>query len=160
VFVLDTSGSMTGGRLEAAKRELISAINGLGDRVQFGLVVFNTKVGAWQKQLAPADARSKQAAAGFINRLPAQGTTASYDALELAFQFDAEAIYFLTDGVPNGGKVDGPEEIINLISRGNSTRRESIYTIGIGVGPEGSPFEWFLKTLAERNYGAFRRVDQ
>jgi hypothetical protein len=62
VFVLDTSGSMTGPRIVAAKRELTRAIDGLSSQVHFGIVVFNGSVAAWQKKLVPATPESKRAA--------------------------------------------------------------------------------------------------
>ncbi len=87
--------------------------------------------------------------------------TASYDALDAAFSFDAEAIYFLSDGAPQGGSTtNNPEEIVQLISQMNRTRRESIYSLGIAVGIPDSPFDLFLKALAEENFGSYRRVDQ
>ena len=98
VFVLDTSGSMRGFRLAAAQRELIDTINKLHDDDQFAIVVFNSSVNAWQKRMVPATAASKKAAATFVNNQETHFNTASYDALEAAFNFDAEAIFFLSDG--------------------------------------------------------------
>ncbi len=53
-----------------------------------------------------------------------------------------------------------PTEIVNVISEGNRSRRESIYTIGIAPGPADGPMEWFMKTLADQNLGLYRRVDE
>jgi hypothetical protein len=36
----------------------------------------------------------------------------------------------------------------------------TINSIGIGVGLSGNPFDTFLSTLAEHNYGEYKRVDQ
>ena len=105
VFVLDTSGSMTGPRMDAAKRELVAAIEALPDYAEFGVVAFNSKVDQWQGKLVPATLAAKKAAARFVAARKAEATTASYDALEAAFRFDAEAIYFLSDGRPKGGKI-------------------------------------------------------
>jgi hypothetical protein len=159
LFVLDTSGSMTGPRIEAAKRELIRAIQGLPGHAQFGVVVFNGSVSAWQRKLVPADQRSKRAAIAYIHSQAAHSNTASYDALEIALTFDTEAIYFVSDGNPNGGKIDAPEQIIMAITTVNQARRVSIYTIGVGVGFPGNPLDLFLKALAEQNLGLYRRVD-
>jgi hypothetical protein len=160
VFVLDTSGSMTGPRIVAAKRELTQAISRLADHVHFGIVVFNGTVSVWQHQLVQATAQSKQAAAIYVNSQTPQSNTASYDALETALGFDTEAIYFLSDGAPFGGKIEAPADIITAITGINKTRRISIYTIGIGAGFPGSPLDLFLKTLAEENLGLYRRVDE
>jgi hypothetical protein len=85
--------------------------------------------------------------------------TASYDAVETALSFDTEAIYFLSDGAPHGGKIAAPVDIVAAISAINRSRRVSIYTIGIGAGIPGGPLDLFLKTLAEQNFGLYRRID-
>jgi von Willebrand factor type A domain/HEAT repeats len=160
VFVLDTSGSMAGPRLDAAKRELIAAIEALPDYAEFGVVAFNSRVDAWQSKLVPATLAAKRVAARFVAAQKAEATTASYDALEAAFRFDAEAIYFLSDGAPRGGKVSAPDAIVSAICATNRTRRVSIYTIGIGPGEPGGPLDAFLDALAQKNFGSYRRVDE
>lgn len=159
VFVLDTSGSMTGPRIVAAKRELTRAIDGLSNQAHFGVVVFNGTVSVWQKNLVQATAESKKAAIVYVNSQSTHSNTASYDALEAALAFDTEAIYFLSDGAPYGGKIAAPVDIVAAISAANKTRRISIYTIGIGAGTPGGPLDLFLKTLAEQNLGLYRRID-
>ena len=56
--------------------------------------------------------------------------------------------------------MDQPEEIVGVLTRLNHTRRVTINSIGIGVGPSGNLFDTFLKTLSEQNYGDYRRVDE
>jgi VWA domain-containing protein len=161
VFVLDTSGSMSQfNRLEAAKRELSDAIRGLNEESQFAIVIFNNSVDVWQHKLVPANALNKRVATAYVQSQMARLNTASYDALEAAFSFDAEAIFFLSDGEPTSGKFVAPVDIINVISVQNRSRRESIYTIGLAPGLPESPLEWFMKTLAEQNAGQYRRVDK
>jgi len=160
LFVMDTSASMRGGRIEAAKRELIKAINDLPPGVYFGVLVFNSRVGTWSKYLMVASPQNKEQAAAFVQAQVLSLQTASYDALEAAFNFDTEAIYFLTDGAPYGGKIVRPDEIVEVITRLNRTRRVTINSIGIGVGAAGNVFDTFLKSLAARNYGDYKRVDQ
>lgn len=160
VFVLDTSGSMSGPRIAAAKRELIKAIDGLPDSTQFAVVVFNGTVGCWQRQLAKSTPESKKAAIQYVSAQATHSNTASYDALEAAMLFDVEAIYFLSDGAPHGGKISAPVDIVAAITAANRTRKISIYTIGIDVGFSGGPLDEFLKALAGKNLGLYRRVDQ
>jgi hypothetical protein len=162
VFIIDTSASMLqGGRLIAAKRELLQAIDGLSDDAQFSVLAFNGEVYPWHNQLMPANETTKQAASLWIGMLETANSTASYDALEAGLRFDAEAIYFLTDGVPQGGNVNNPADIVTLITRANCAKRMSIYTIGIGViGPQGGIFDQFLTALARHNWGIYRRVDK
>jgi len=160
VFVIDISGSMGGDRIVAAKRELLVAIAGLRESCQFAIVTFNDRASAWQRQLVPATDRNKLAAKTFVDGLGVGGSTASYSALDLAFTFDTEAIYFLSDGAPTTGNIIAPVDIVSAVTATNKIRRISIYTIGVGAGFPGSPLDVFLKTLAEQNLGVYRRVDR
>lgn len=158
VFVLDTSGSMSGQQLVTAKQELIYAINKLPLETEFSVVVFSTRVGAWNTKLTPANNESKKAATKFVMSQNADGLTASFDALQTAFGFDAEAIYFLTDGKPTTGKIVSPGQIVAAISEANRTHRKSLYTIGVGA--ERGGFDDFLKSLAEKNFGVYRAAER
>lgn len=160
VFVLDTSLSMRGPRIYAAKRDLTEAVMKLDDKAWFNMIAFDSRTDNWQSKLVQATPQMKRAAALWVDNHPLGGGTASYDALEAALTYDAEAIYFLTDGAPFGGKIVNPAEIVVEIGRQNRVRRESIYAIGIGVGPPGNLFDTFLKTLSDENYGLYRRVDE
>lgn len=160
LFVIDISGSMAGQRLMAAKRELIQTIDGLSPDTQFNIIAYNSRVNPWQRRMSKAERNTKEAAQKWILNLEAGTSTATYDALEIALENDAEAIYLLTDGVPHGGKIDAPPEIVTAVSQLNRAKRMSIYTIGIGVGAAGQGFDQFLYTLAKQNYGMYRRVDQ
>jgi hypothetical protein len=160
VFVLDISGSMNGSRLMTAKRELMQAIDGLPEEASFNIVVFSDHAAVWQRILKPATPAMKKAARNFVAVLYAGGHTAAYDALDAAFRFDAEAVYFLSDGAPNAGKIASPAAILAAVAQTNRTRRISIYTIGIEPGEPGGPLDMFVKTLAEQNFGVYRRVDQ
>jgi len=160
VFVIDTSGSMNGARIVAAKRELCRAIEELPANVEFTVVAFNGRTYPWQNNLVPASHDNKQSATYFVMAQTLASGTASYDALEAAMQFDGEAIYFLTDGAPFGGKITRPPEIVSAITRLNRFRRMTINSLGIGVGPPGNNFDTFLATLADQNFGVYERVDQ
>lgn len=162
VFVIDTSSSMGGPRIFAAKRELTSAIDSLPTGVLFSVLSFDIIVSPWSEELLPASAANKQAAIAWVLSRGLGPATASYDALEAAFEFDTESIFFLTDGEPAGGRVNDPTQIIGLITTLNQGRKLTINTIGVGVGPAGplNPFDNFLRLLAAGNFGEYRRVDQ
>ncbi len=160
LFIMDTSGSMRGARSDAAKRELIRAIAELPDSTYFSVLVFNSRVAVWQPQLVEATSENKDAACRFVADQTLAANTSSYDALEAALTFDAEAIYFLTDGAPYGGKISQPEQIVTAITGLNRLRRMTINSIGIGVGKGGNRFDTFLKSLAANNYGEYIRVDE
>ena len=161
VFVIDSSASMRKrGRMDAAKLELIDAVNSLDEETSFGIVAFNSSTGAWQRVLQKATTPAKASAAMWINSLEPINYTASYDALEATFGFkNLEAIYFVSDGAPTVGKIVDKDEIVGAVREGNRTRRVTIYTIGIEPDEDkDNTFEGFLKTLAEENYGLYRPV--
>lgn len=160
IFIIDTSGSMNGQRIVAAKRELCRAIEELPADVEFNVIAFNSLIYTWQGKLMAAAPDSKQSAIYFVMAQGLANRTASYDALETALQFEGEAIYFLTDGAPVGGKITRPPDIIAAVSRLNQFRRMTINSLGIGVGQPGNLFDTFLATLAEQNFGVYERVDQ
>jgi len=160
VFVIDISGSMRGPRLEAARRELNATIDKLPDATSLNIVAFSDRTVVWRKTLAPATPQTKQAAERFVYLLRAGGRTAAYDALDAAFRFDTEAIYFLSDGAPNAGTIPRPDAILTAVTQANRARRISIYTIGIAPGEPGGPLDSFMKTLAEEDFGVYRRVEQ
>jgi hypothetical protein len=160
VFVLDTSGSMRAGRLDAAKVELIRAIKEIPREVSFSIVVFNSTVRVWQRELVPANESMKQIAVNVVLEQEARNDTATFDALEAAFELEPEAVYLLSDGAPQGGKIDNPVEIVGSVSTGNRVRRISIHSIGIDTQDAAvSPFARFMKALAESNWGEFRAVN-
>src|SRR5205085_2521730 len=66
VFVIDTSGSMEGGKLEAAKRELIEALFGLPDESHFSLITFSSGVNVWQSEMAAATLANKKRAQAYV----------------------------------------------------------------------------------------------
>jgi hypothetical protein len=159
VFIMDTSGSMGGGKLDAAKRELIETLFGLPDETYFSLVTFSSGVNVWQRELAPATLANKRRAQAYVMAQRPGGGTATYSALHSGLQFDAEAIYFLSDGAPTMGRFVKPTEILEAVGQENRYRRMSIYAIGIGTGGRGTDFDTFMETLAKENAGAFRAVE-
>lgn len=161
VFIIDCSDSMNQrGRIQAAKQELLDAINALDEEKYFNIVAFNSRVAPWQGDLQPATTLAKANAARWIESLRPQELTASYDALEATFSFkNLEAIYFVSDGAPTMGKIVEKEKIVEAVREGNRIRRVTLYTLGIEPDDDDdNTFEGFLKSLAEENYGIYRPV--
>jgi uncharacterized protein YegL len=160
VFVLDTSLSMRGARIDAAKTELIRAIKALSKEVFFDVIAFDNTVRTWQPELVPATEAMKLLAVNVVIEQPLKFKTASFDAIEAAFDLNPEVIFFLSDGAPFGGKIDAPAEIIATVGHWNKVRRVSIHSIGVGVKePKAKVFAAFLKDLAERNWGIYKPVN-
>jgi uncharacterized protein YegL len=159
VFVVDTSGSMNGPKLDAAKRELIATIKELPQEVAFGLVIFSNSIRIWQGELVPATTQMKELAIKTVQSQEARGDTSTYDALEAAFTLDPEAIYLLSDGAPTSGKIVAPNEIVGTIAAFNKLRRVSIFTVGIDTNDTTAVmFARFMRGLAEANWGEYQAV--
>ena len=80
--------------------------------------------------------------------------------LDAAFQFRRRSDLLPFGWAPNAGKIPAPAAILAAVTQTNRTRRISIYTIGIAPGEPGGPLDVFMKTLAEQNFGVYRRVEQ
>jgi hypothetical protein len=158
VFVLDTSGSMRGVPMEAAKVSLLKAVESLPEAVHFDIVMFDQTPSVWQPRLVPATLSAKQLAAQTVIARGMKVGTASHAALNAAFNLDPEVICFLSDGEPTDGQ---PVQIVDSMTERNRTRRISIHTIGVVTQRGGGAgLTFFMKPLAEHNYGTFRLVEQ
>ncbi len=83
-FVLDTSGSMAGKKLEQAKRALQFCVENLNDGDRFEIIRFSTEVEPLFDKLVEANSRNRDQAEDFIKGLKPIGGTAIDDALKKA----------------------------------------------------------------------------
>src|SRR6266481_797416 len=111
-FVLDTSGSMAGAKLEQAKKALKFCVENLNDGDRFEVIRFSTEVEPLFDNLVEATKQNRSRAEEFIKDLKPIGGTAIDDALKKALQINRSGenggpslghsrpfvIIFLTDG--------------------------------------------------------------
>jgi Ca-activated chloride channel family protein len=144
VFVLDTSGSMAGKKMEQAKKALEFCVENLNDNDRFEIIRFSTEVEPLFEKLVPASKINRARAGGFIQELKATGATAIDDALKKALASNPSVssepvsadsrpfvVVFLTDGRPTIGTTDEDEIISNL--KKSSGGRTRIFCFGIGT---------------------------
>src|SRR5262249_30452572 len=81
VLVADTSGSMSGDRMEQNKKALRFLVNALNPGDRFNIVQFNTDVEQFKDGLVAATPANKKAANDFIDDLEAHGGTNLGDAV-------------------------------------------------------------------------------
>lgn len=135
VFVLDVSGSMSGKKIEQAKRALKFCINNLRDRDRFNIVRFSTEAETLFASSLKADRKNRKRAIGFVDGLRAIGGTNIFEALDLALKdkevnFPRRTVIFITDGRPTIG-ITSETELIKKINKKNKTGVR-IFTFGIG----------------------------
>jgi Ca-activated chloride channel family protein len=134
VFVVDTSGSMAGAKLQQAQKALRFCVENLNADDRFEIVRFSTEAEPLFRELVPADSDHRKRANGFIDDLKPIGGTAIADALQSALKVRPDksdrpfVVIFLTDGLPTVG-TRNPEEIVANIKKASGVR---IFSFGIG----------------------------
>ena len=129
-FVLDVSGSMSGTKLEQAKQGMVRAIDGMARNNEVGFLSFSSTVRD-RVPVAPL-AQNRFVITNTVEKLPAQGYTALYDAIKEAVEMsdsaagssDAiRAVVVLTDGKANEGETR-LDDLISMTSRNESPIKE------------------------------------
>jgi Ca-activated chloride channel homolog len=134
VFVVDTSGSMAGAKLQQAKKALEFCVENLNNEDRFEIVRFSTEAEPLFGKLVDADSEHRKRASNFITDLKPIGGTAIADALRSGLKARTEKterpflIIFLTDGLPTVG-ARNPDEIVAEVKKAGSAR---IFSFGIG----------------------------
>jgi Ca-activated chloride channel family protein len=137
VFVLDTSGSMSGKKIGQARKALEFCAENLNDGDHFELVRFSTEVEPLFGQLVEAAPANRAKAEDFIKDLKANGATAIDEALHKALALRPAdsarpfVVIFLTDGMPTIGVTD-EEQILANVKQSDSGRTR-IFCFGIGT---------------------------
>lgn len=178
LFVVDVSGSMSWPwrkepkRIDVARKELVRVIRELRPDSLFNVILFSTKVRAWQKGEVPADPRHVEAALAWVERnvRDPEGDTYAFDALEEAFARNPEfdTICLLSDGAPSGGPYVSPEGILASVTAWNRYRGAVVHTIGLTLEDmdRGRPIlaedlrqmKDFVRRLAGRTGGECRII--
>jgi Ca-activated chloride channel homolog len=141
VFVLDTSGSMSGAKMTQAKEALRGVLHGLRPIDSFSLVTFSDAVRTFQPTSAgasvAANADNVAAAVANVDSLQAAGGTNIYDALKTALGTlpgrtgHPRYVVFLTDGVPTIGTT-GIDATATMVQTNNAEVGARLFSFGIG----------------------------
>lgn len=135
-FVLDTSGSMAGKKLDQARKALLFCVENLNDRDRFEIIRFSTEVEPLFDKLVDATRAHREQASEFIKDLKPIGGTAIDDALQKALALKSATdrpfvIIFLTDGRPTIGTTDEAQIVANVKKRNENRTR--VFCFGIGT---------------------------
>ena len=136
-FVLDTSGSMAGAKLEQAKKALTFCVENLNDGDRFEILRFATEVEPFFDALTGVTRENRGRAQKFIADLKPLGGTAIDEALKKALSMRPEKgdrpyiVIFLTDGRPTVG--DTVEEHIVENTKKAAAGNVRVFCFGIGT---------------------------
>ncbi|MBN1917123.1 MAG: VWA domain-containing protein [Verrucomicrobia bacterium] len=159
VFVLDTSGSMSGDKIEQARRALTFCVNSLNEGDRFNIIQFATTVNAYRNALVEVSADAIKAARDYIAGLEATGGTDINSALAKALEMKpAETtrpfmVVFLTDGKPTIGETDNATILENVGAKNSTAVRLFVFGVGYDVNTH------LLDRLAQDNGGVSEYVD-
>ncbi|MGL4513922.1 MAG: hypothetical protein ACRCT8_12600 [Lacipirellulaceae bacterium] len=157
VYAFDRSISMAGPPLAAAKRQLVTSLDALGDTHQFQVLFFNTGVTAFdltggQARVAYATDQNKRLAAEYVEAVSADGGTDRFTALKRALAYRPDVIFFLTDADIEMT----PSEVHEIADRNAGVATISTIEFGRGPKPRGRNF---LEDLAAVTGGAYGYID-
>ena len=155
VFVLDTSGSMSGEKIKQAKASLEHAVGRLNPDDRFGLITFSDQIRSYRSELVSAADLDRVNLNDFISGLDAAGGTNIHSALMQGLNlFDSstsgrpQMVVFLTDGLPTAGETN-IQRIVSGILEENSDLNCRIFTFGVGYDVNTV----LLDTLSSENGG-------
>ena len=140
VCVLDTSGSMSGKRIEQACEALGFILKNLNSRDRFNLVIYNDSIETFFEGMIEANKANIAKAADMVDRIEASGGTNIHGALQTALKVLTDAtkgksprpayVIFLTDGLPTVGNVN--EKDILADTKKSNTCGARIFALGVG----------------------------
>jgi Ca-activated chloride channel family protein len=132
--VLDVSGSMSGVKIEQARRALHQLLSSLNPRDRFRLVTYSSSVTTYRPDWTEASEAALREARAWIDGIAASGGTNIADALREAFRAaNSEGrlpiVVFLTDGLPSVGE-QNPERLAESAERSRGQAR--VFAFGVG----------------------------
>lgn len=179
VFVIDLSGSMdsphgasltaqsqnqgqVSTRLSIAKDQLLLAVQSMDNASRYQLLTFDSEAHFCSKQPVAPSSASLRSLTELLARLKSGSGTNIYDGLSQALALPearygatpaalVDEVFLLSDGEPNCGALQNPDEILRVVRTANAYLKVRINTVFIGTD-RGSKF---LQQLASENGGVF-----
>lgn len=152
IFVLDSSGSMSGTKIKQAKEAARFIINHLDENDRFSVIDFDDGVSLFSEELLEARAANKDKAIKFVNEIQDSGGTNINEALIKALKLTRSGerpnyIVFLTDGLPTVGITEIGEILKNIVSANETKSRIFAFGVGNDVNTE------LLDKISSQNRG-------
>jgi Ca-activated chloride channel family protein len=153
LFLIDTSGSMSGESIGQAQAGLLKCVDMLQPEDAFTIVRFASEHSAFAPALRQATPESLEAARSYVRSLHADGGTEMQPALDYTLSIPSERanvlrlVVFLTDG-----DVGNEDSLMRLLNTKLGNAR--VFTFGIGSAPN----EYLMRRLAEIGRGQSRFI--
>lgn len=152
LFLIDTSGSMSGESIGQAKAGLLACLKRMNPQDQFTIVRFSDEYSSFSPDLRPADESRLEAGRSYINHLQSGGGTEMQPALQHTLRIPGRddsmrLVVFLTDGA-----VGNEKSLLRLLDQELGNAR--LFTFGIGSAPN----EFLMRKMAEMGRGQTRFI--
>ncbi|MBL1261068.1 MAG: marine proteobacterial sortase target protein [Thiotrichaceae bacterium] len=152
IYVIDTSGSMSGTSINQARRALSLALKRLHPGDRFNVISFNSTTDKLFSSVRKVTDQNLREAQRYVSSLEANGGTEIRGALEASLANQRESalvrqVVFLTDG-----SVGNEAELFTLIKQKLGGSR--LFTIGIGSAPNSH----FMSKAAQFGRGTFTYI--
>jgi len=154
IYIIDTSGSMSGESIQQAKASLQFALGRLRSSDKFNIIQFNSSTSQLFESARMASSNNIRTAHSYVQALIADGGTEMLPALEAAFGSSTNdlntyvrQIMFLTDGA-----VGNEQQLFSYIQQHLGDDR--LFTIGIGSAPNSH----FMSKAAAFGRGTFTYI--
>jgi Ca-activated chloride channel family protein len=159
VFILDSSGSMSGQKIIQAKEAARFVINNLDSSDRFSLIDFDDGVDLFSPNLEPASRENIGKAVSFIGDIEDSGGTNINEALLQGLNMIEENegptyILFLTDGLPTVGMTDTSTILDNVRQANAQNTRVFVFGVGYDVNTE------LLDRISSENRGTSLYVSE
>ena len=131
-FVVDTSLSMKGGKIENLRENAITTIESLNDAVYFNQVDFGGQIKIHYGGDLMQDKRSL---IEYIKVMPMSWGTRSLDSIEVGMEINpVDTIYFLSDGAPIQSQITSWDGIHPSIDLTNRYRPIAVFCVSFSAG--------------------------
>ncbi|MEM8714112.1 MAG: VIT domain-containing protein, partial [Planctomycetota bacterium] len=140
VFVLDTSGSMTGEPIELLQEAMHSALSQLDEQDTFEAISFGKRARKFSKRALPATRENVRRARRWVDARSAKGGTEMLPALKSILaqpgtQVRPRIVTLISDGL-----IGNENEILQLAASSESDCRFFCLAIGLSCGTESKAF--------------------
>jgi Ca-activated chloride channel homolog len=152
MFIIDTSCSMTGRPLAAAKQAMRKAIRSMNPDDTFMLIDFATSASTFHPSPLPNTQQNVDRALSYLDALPAQGGTNQLQGIRAALLVPPDPTRLRTVLLLTDGFIGNEAEIFAETDRVLGSAR--IFSLGIGT----SVNHFFLSRLAELGRGFYQYV--
>lgn len=134
-FVMDTSGSMAGEKIQQARKTLEFCVDRLRPQDHFNVVRFSTDVESLWTAPVAATTENKKRGVSFAKELEPAGGTAIEPAIAMALgqktpTHQPHQVVFVTDGRPTVGMTN-PSSIVQS-AKDKLGKRDRLFTFGVG----------------------------